>query len=225
MDSAVNKLITNCYNEVGYSIGNSKVPNKKNKYANYLDSIGNIYNGKKNGYDWCDIFVDYMFIYTYGVETGMQLLCQSYNGLGAGCTYSARYYKNKNRFNNKPEIGSQIFFTNDNGKTSYHTGIVVNYTDEYVYTIEGNVSNSVAERKYLINDIKIMGYGHPDWSIVKTEQDRYLTIEDIPDGFYRDSIKTIIDKGYLVGKDNGVLDLSDDMIRTIIICGRMCGVL
>ena len=32
------------------------------KYARDLDAIPNFYNGKKNGYAWCDVFVDWCFV-------------------------------------------------------------------------------------------------------------------------------------------------------------------
>lgn len=42
----------------------------------------------------------------------MALLCQAKEGLGAGCTYSARYYEEKGQFHTSPQAGDQIFFTN-----------------------------------------------------------------------------------------------------------------
>lgn len=224
MNKAIELLLKNCRKELGYKANNANPPKRYNKYAEYLDSLGNIYNGKKNGYHWCDIFVDYMFLTTFGVELGMKLLCQPYKGLGAGCTYSARYFKNKGQLKFKPTIGSQIFFGTE--QNCNHTGIVTDYDKEYVYTIEGNSSNSVAERKYKITDPKIYAYGEPDWGIVKMQTEtRYRTLEDIPAGFYRDSISYLIKKNYLAGKDGGVLDLSEDMIRCFIVSARMAGVI
>ncbi len=46
-----------------------------NKYARDLDALGVVYNGKKNGYVWCNIFTDWCFIQTFGLELGLQLLC------------------------------------------------------------------------------------------------------------------------------------------------------
>ena len=45
-----------------------------NKYARDLDALGVVYNSKKNGYAWCDIFTDWCFIQTFGLELGLQLL-------------------------------------------------------------------------------------------------------------------------------------------------------
>ena len=185
--TAVNKLIETARKEKGYleKASNSQLdsktanPGKNNwtKYARDLDKIGNIYNGKKNGYSWCDIFVDWCFIVTFGVDLAMKLLCQSYNGLGAGCTYSAQYYINKGQFYKTPHVGDQIFFTNNGGKTSCHTGIVIGVDNKKVYTIEGNTSSStgvvdnggsVQEKSYSLSYSCIYGYGRPDWSLIES---------------------------------------------------------
>lgn len=53
---------------------------------------------------------------------------------------------------------------------------------------------------------------------------RYDTVEQLP-SWAREDIHKLIDLGYLKGRDGGKLDLTEDMIRTLIICGRMLGVL
>lgn len=217
------------------------------KYANDLDEIGTIYNGRKNGYAWCDMFVDWCFITTFGVELGMKLLCQPYGGAGAGCTYSMSYYKNKGQFHKtNPRPGDQIFFTNDGGKTSNHTGLVVKVSGGKVYTIEGNTSSApgvvdnggcVRDKSYSLTYSKIAGYGRPDWSLVPPDPDspqegdedmvRYNKIADMP-AYAQPTITKLVDVGYLGGagkaKDaNGRpadLDLSLDMIRILVIEDR-----
>lgn len=217
------------------------------KYAWDLDEIGNIYNGHKNGYAWCDVFVDWCFITTFGVELGMKLLCQAYNGAGAGCTSSMAYYKAKGQFHKtNPQPGDQIFFTNDGGKTSYHTGLVVKVDGSKVYTIEGNTSSAagvvpnggcVRDKSYPLTASYIAGYGRPDWALVPADdQDnkegdedvkRYNSIDDMPK-YAQPTITKLVDKGHLGGagkvKDaNGRpadLDLSLDMIRVFVIEDR-----
>ena len=51
---------------------------------------------------------------------------------------------------------------------------------------------------------------------------RYHTLEEVPD-YFKPYIKKLMDKGYLKGT-NGDLDLSMDMIRTLVITGRMVGI-
>lgn len=186
MSSAVDRVIATATAEIGYleKKSNSQLDSKTanagdnnyTKYARDLDAKGNIYNGKKQGYAWCDVFVDWCFITTFGADLGMKLLCQPYNGAGAGCTYSAQYYKNKGQFHKaNPQPGDQIFFTQDGGKTSCHTGLVTKVSSSLVYTIEGNTSSTagvvsnggcVREKSYSLTSSYIYGYGRPDWSII-----------------------------------------------------------
>lgn len=59
------------------------------KYARDFDTkYPNWYNGKKNGYAWCDMFVDWCFLTAFGYEAALRLLCQPEKSAGAGCTYS-----------------------------------------------------------------------------------------------------------------------------------------
>ena len=49
---------------------------------------------------------------------------------------------------------------------------------------------------------------------------RYGKIDDMPK-YYRAEAQKLIDRGALKGRDNGNLDVSEDMLRTMIICQRM----
>ena len=185
----VERVIAAARAEIGYleKASNSQLEDKTanagdknwNKFAAFLDNLGVVYNGKKNGYAWCDIFVDWCFITTFGLDLGMALLCQAFSGLGAGCTYSMKYFKDKGQFyTSNPQPGDQIFFTNDGGKTSYHTGLVVDVKGGKVYTVEGNTSSlagvvpnggCVRDKSYKLTASYIAGYGRPDYSIIKEE--------------------------------------------------------
>lgn len=187
--TAIEKLIKNAVAEEGYLEKatnhwlDDKTANagKSNytKYARDLDSL-KVYNGPKNGYDWCDVFVDWNFIQVFGLTTGLQMLCQPKGGYGAGCTSSANYFKACGRFFKKnPQVGDQIFFTNDGGKTMCHTGIVTAVKDGKVFTIEGNTSASpwmepnggcVRQKSYTLAYNRIGGYGRPDYSLAKEDK-------------------------------------------------------
>lgn len=51
---------------------------------------------------------------------------------------------------------------------------------------------------------------------------RYATIDDVP-GWAREETQRLIDRGVLAGTTGGKLDLSLDMLRTMIVCQRMMG--
>ena len=155
--------------EVGY------VPSygKYNKYAEALDKT-NAYNGPKNGYDWCDVFADCAYISTFGLSVASQMINQPLGGCGAGCPWSASYYRAANQWSSDPSLAAQIFFGSRGDET--HTGIVVGYDAAHVYTVEGNTGYSagysggaVLERTYSRNDGHIVGYGVPNWSLVGGE--------------------------------------------------------
>lgn len=178
--SEIAKLIEIAKNEVGYleKKSNSQLDDKTanvgsnnyTKFARDLDNISGFYNGKKNGYAWCDVFVDWCFVNAFGVDRALELTCQSKNSCGAGCSYSAKYYKNKGQFYTTPEVGDQIFFKNSKGIC--HTGLVYKVDSTFVYTIEGNTSSAegvvsnggcVREKKYYKNYSYIAGYGRPKY--------------------------------------------------------------
>lgn len=149
--------------------------NNYTKYARDLDAISGFYNGKKQGFAWCDIFVDWLFVKCFGVEDALNLLCAKMGSSGAGCTYSLNYYLAKGQFikrdAGKPQVGDQIFFGNVGN--SNHTGIVYKVDDSKVYTIEGNTSGTsgviangggVFKKSYALNYSQIAGYGRPAYN-------------------------------------------------------------
>lgn len=127
------------------------------KYARDLAAAG-YYQASKQGFAWCDMFVDWCFLQLCdgNPKKAQEIICQS-GPYGAGCEWSARYYKDVGRFyTNNPCPGDQIFFSN-----YAHTGIVESVDNNIITTIEGNTSNMVARRTYDINSSKIDGYGRP----------------------------------------------------------------
>ena len=156
--------------EVGYrekatnSMLNDKTANSGSnnwtKYARDLAAAG-YYNGNKNGYAWCDVFVDWCFFKAYGAVEGQRIQCQS-GPLGAGCIYSAQYYQQKGRYDRKPKVGDQVFF--QTGGQIGHTGIVVEVTDTTITTVEGNSSDQVKKNTYSRSNGYIAGFGHPLYS-------------------------------------------------------------
>ena len=55
---------------------------------------------------------------------------------------------------------------------------------------------------------------------VDEKQKRYDSVESMPT-YYREEAQKLVDRGALKGRADGNLDVSDDMIRTMIICQRM----
>jgi len=106
---------------------------------------------------WCATFVQWC-LYQVGVDvvTGAR---------SAGCYNSAAAYKKGGRFTEYPGKGFQVFY-GPNGGT--HTGIVVDYDDAWIYTVEGNTNddgsaegNGVYSRKRVRKSSYVYGYGIP----------------------------------------------------------------
>lgn len=152
------KVVNWALGEVGYK----ETPDNVTKYAEYIDTnYPNFYNGKKNGYDWCDVFVDCGFLQCYGYDDALRLLCQPEHSTGAGVGFSADFYKSKGQFHDSPKVGDQIFFYNPATGSRTHTGLVVGVDSGHVYTVEGNTSNAVKKQTYSLGASNIYGYGRP----------------------------------------------------------------
>ena len=166
MNAAAQKLIAIALTEVGYreKASNAALDDPEanagggnwNKYARDLAAAG-YYNGDKNGYAWCECFVDWCFWNAFGSE-GQRIQCQT-GDLGAACIYSMQYYKQQGRCDMNPRPGDQIFFYG--GGTVGHTGIVTAVSDSTVTVVEGNSSDRVQKLTYRRGDSRIAGYGHP----------------------------------------------------------------
>ena len=178
--SEKDKVIDIALKEVGYveKASNSNLDSKTGnsgsgnytKYARDLDNLS-FYNGKKNGYAWCDVFVDWCYVKAFGKERALELTCQPERSTGAGCGNSMNFYKAHNQFHSSPKAGDQIFFTD--GTSIYHTGLVYKVDRSKVYTVEGNTSDvnyvdgnggKVCKKSYPLGASYIRGYGRPKYS-------------------------------------------------------------
>lgn len=169
----INKVLEIANNEVGYleKTSNSQLDSKTanagrnnyTKYARDMDSL-KVYNGPKQGYAWCNVFIDWCFVQAFGIERARELLI----GFSAGCTQDFNWFKNAGQVVSSPQRGDLIFF----GDTE-HIGIVEKVTNGRVYTIEGNTSSreglvanggAVAKKSYLLGSSYICGYARPKYN-------------------------------------------------------------
>lgn len=172
MSYTVNKILEIARAEIGYKekASNSQLDdatanagsNNWTKYARDLYAAG-YYQGNKNGYAWCDVFVDWCFymLADKNAAKAQEIECQT--GLyGAGCSWSAKYYKAQGRlYTSNPQPGDQIFFGTSGNES--HTGLVESVNGTTITTIEGNTSNMVARRTYTLGSSNICGFGRPKY--------------------------------------------------------------
>lgn len=243
----VEKVIAVAKAEVGYleKRTNSQLDSKTanagsanyTKYARDLDNIKGYFNGAKNGYQWCAVFVNWCFVKAYGAAAAKSLLCQpATNSYAASCMQAVNYFKNKNQFYKTPKVGDQIFFYDSVGDAA-HTGLVYKVDSSFVYTIEGNTSSasgvvanggSVAYKSYPLNYSRICGYGRPKYDVkpkqeVKEEM-RFTYLKDVKSQEYRNTLNKLISKGIIKGKGGSgedlIIDLGEDAIRLLVYLDR-----
>lgn len=163
---AINKIIKWAEAQVGYKAGSDK----HTKYADLLDGLGDFYNGPKQwkggAADWCEIFIDAGFVSCFGSETGRKMLYQPKKSTGAGCGFSAQFYRDNGAWTKTPQLGAQIYYGRQGNEQ--HTGLVVGIEGKYIWTVEGNTGggNGQVMKKKVLKTANIAGYGIPKWSLV-----------------------------------------------------------
>lgn len=180
------------------------------------------WNTPKNGYEWCTSFVAWCFWRLCGNVEAKRILCLT-GDYGASCVSWAKYYAAQARLFTKPQVGDQYFQRGSDGLPC-HTGIVERVNGNTFTTIEGNAGNMVKRVNRKL-DSDVYGFGRPKYTAESEDEEmvRWKTIEDVPEGFYRDTVKQLIEDGIIKGKGDGVIDLTEDMLRVMIFCQRIMG--
>lgn len=174
--SIVDKIINTAKNQIG-----TCEPDGDDKYIKvYNEATGSTFGMTVA---WCAIFVTWVMI-VCGIAKEVVLRF-------ASCTAGMKWFIKHGRWKNAkayggtytPVPGILIFFSKGHKLTDpSHVGIVTKVTSTYVYTVEGNTSDAVHERKYLLNDPYIIGYGVPSYADnvkadIKDNDTGYQTIE------------------------------------------------
>ena len=82
----------------------------------------------------------------------------------AWCPSGVQWFKDRELWrdsSNVPAPSDVIFFDWEPDGEVDHVGIVEYVEGDFVYTLEGNTSNSVARRTYRLDSQNIYGYGTP----------------------------------------------------------------
>lgn len=108
--------------------------------------------------EWCACFVSWCADQCGYLDTAIPKY--------AGCVIGANWFKGRSQWADRsitPEPGMIIFFDWGGDGIPDHTGIVEKCENGYVYTIEGNSSDSCRRRQYTIGSSSIFGYGMPNY--------------------------------------------------------------
>ena len=196
----------------------------KGNYTMFQEELAKagFWNNNKQGYEWCTSFVAWCFWRLCGNVEAKRILCLT-GDYGASCVSWAKYYAAQARLFTKPKVGDQYFQRGSDGRPC-HTGIVESVNGNTFVTIEGNYGNAVQRvTRYLGSTV--YGFGRPKYTAESEDEEmvRWNKIEDVPEGFYRDTVRQLMQDGIIKGKGNGVIDLTEDMLRVMIFCQRIMG--
>lgn len=174
--SIIDKIVNTAKSQIG-----TCEPDGDDKYI----KVYNEATGSTFGMDvaWCAIFVTWVMIMC---NVAKEVVLRF-----ASCTAGMKWFIKQGRWKNAkayggtytPVPGILIFFSKGHKLTDpSHVGIVTKVTSTYVYTVEGNTSDAVHERKYLLNDPYIIGYGVPSYADnvkadIKDNDTGYKTVE------------------------------------------------
>ena len=142
-------------------IGYAEEGSNKTKYAAYFDKDAwQWFNTKKQGAEWCAIFICWLFCQVMGNEPARIFLgCPApKNNCAAGVKYLNQYMTAKGyKVDKKSGAPGDVIFLNSNK----HVGIIEEVRDGKYITIEGNKSNKVARGNYGISSSTVYGICRP----------------------------------------------------------------
>ncbi|MCD7893513.1 MAG: lysozyme family protein [Erysipelotrichaceae bacterium] len=125
--------------------------------ATQIGNTGNVYwtwYGFSSRVEWCAIFVSWC-----ANESGeLNITVPKFSSVEDGISW----YKSNNKWKDSsytPNAGDLIFFDWNSDGDPDHVGIVEKVENGYIYTIEGNSSDEVKEKKYSTDYKRIYGYG------------------------------------------------------------------
>ena len=98
----------------------------------------------------------------------------------------------------------------------------VNHKNGCNMTVHRDYANKSCPGDYLYNRHQAIADA-VNKKLMEDDEDmvRWNTINDVPEGFYRDTVKQLMQDGIIKGKGDGVIDLTEDMLRTMIFCRRI----
>ena len=97
----------------------------------------------------------------------------------------------------------------------------VNHKNGCNMTVHRDYANKSCPGDYLYNRHQAIADAVNKKLTEDEEMVRWNTINDVPEGFYRDTVKQLMQDGIIKGKGDGVIDLTEDMLRTMIFCRRI----
>ena len=160
-----NEILDLARSQIGYK----EESGNKTKYAKYFDTEAwQWFNTKKQGAEWCAIFICWLFCQVMGADPARVFLgCPApKNNCAAGVKYLNQYMTAKGyKVDKKTGQPGDVIFLNSNK----HVGIIEEVKDGKYITIEGNKSNKVARGSYGISSSTVYAICHPIYPLAVPE--------------------------------------------------------
>lgn len=141
--------------QIGYHEGKSG--NNWNNIQKYSPAVPGL--EWSQGQAWCATFISWL-----AVQTKQTKLFP----ITASTDTAASWYQKNKRWSEYPAIGAQGFLAH--GTDEFHTFLVTDYDDTYIYTVEGNTNNNGSSQgdgvyalKRKRTDPLVEGYGYPKY--------------------------------------------------------------
>lgn len=248
--NAIDKVIQIAENEVGYlekksnSQLESKTANAGSKnYTKYWQAIKPPYQGQP----WCACFVTWCFVQAFGAGTAARLLkhypyvyCPTMEHLFSLNANPKRgdivIFKHNGTFTHTGIVTgvNGDYFTTVEGNTSNGSTIIAN-------------GGAVCKKGYYNSKLPGTKFCTPDWRVVDGKENLTMTqyeelkkelasvkaeveklnnkmvydyIDNNLPGWARPTIQKLVGNGYLKGDENGKLNLTDDLLRILVITDR-----
>lgn len=155
--STADKIVKLAHAEVKYREGFKDGHwDNREKYAADVPGMAWV---STEGQPWCAVFNCWL-----DVQAGLKPAIDF--PLTASCDTAAAWFKARGRLSQYPAIGAWVFFGSSSDYT--HTGRVVGWDADWVYTVEGNTNtsgaregNGVYAKKHLRRDAHVAAYGYP----------------------------------------------------------------
>lgn len=160
----LDKIVALINSQIGYKETGVNIT----KFSEYFDkNIWQYFNTKKQGAEWCAIFIIWAFCQIIGPDETRKFLGlpKPANNCAAGCKFFAEYLEKMGYkvAKSKGQVGSIIFFKTKKADCG-HVGYVVKVDDDKYYTVEGNKGDSVKNGSYSKNSTTIYAVFNPDYS-------------------------------------------------------------
>ena len=192
-------------------IGVKESPPKSNNVRYNTWYYGREVSG--SAYPWCAVFAAWVFD-----QAKVKLPTRT-----ASCGALMRAAKSAGQWvmgDYRP--GDVVIYDFPGGAATDHCGIVESVDGTYISAIEGNTSSTSdadggAVERRARKFSQIVGAVRPSYD-KEVDEVRYNTVSECP-SWARETVQKLVNKGYLDGTGQG-LDLSHDMVRTLVILDR-----